>query len=122
MLQPSSSPSESICNEQDIDIWEISGRESVFQAQAEFCILSYNGGCGFTDITCSELCIQDQYDYSNNCSKCFGILLNCAFEYACTVCISDQGRSEGCVECLSPCLEEFYSCSSLPEPEETDKV
>ena len=96
-----------------MDIWEANGKEYAFKAQAEFCILQYNGGCGYIDTSCSALCIEEQFGFSNNCGKCFGFLIDCGFEYSCSACVLDQGASAACVECMATCFDEFILCSGL---------
>mmetsp|Transcript_35984 Transcript_35984/g.61382 ORF Transcript_35984/g.61382 Transcript_35984/m.61382 type:complete len:556 (-) Transcript_35984:93-1760(-) len=105
----------SSCNEQDEEIWKANGGVSSLSPKAEYCISTFNGGC-FTNSTCTELCVKED-GYSDDCAICFGPLPQCGFDNGCTfLCLADSTSTE-CFDCLDPCIDAFYGCSSLPKVE-----
>ena len=71
------------CNEQDEAIWISNGGESTRPTQSNFCSREYNGvGC-LTDAGCVETCFQEEYNYSEECSTCFGGVPGCSIDSGC---------------------------------------
>ncbi|KAL7531332.1 LOW QUALITY PROTEIN: hypothetical protein ACHAXR_004925 [Thalassiosira sp. AJA248-18] len=106
--------SSSLCNEQDSQLWKANDGESALPTQSTFCITTYNGGGCITNSTCTESCFREQHGYSDNCAICFGTLPQCGISNGCFICITN-GESAECLECLAPCVDEFYVCSGLPK-------
>lgn len=112
---------ESMCTEQDIDLWIKSGGESTRPTQSNYCSRTYtdptsNNFCLVT-ASCISTCFQSTYGYSESCSNCFAAIPTCSMRNMCTfVCAADSFSVE-CQECNVPCVVEFNLCSGLPEVE-----
>jgi hypothetical protein len=101
-------------NAQDQAIWGETG--VAMASQSDYCARSYNGGC-FLNSTCIENCFQELHGYSTNCTTCFGSLLPCGIRIGCaSYCISN-GTAPACLDCMMPCMEDFYVCSGLSQEE-----
>ena len=107
---------EGSCNAQDQIIWKENGGDASLAPQGDYCARTYNGGC-ILNITCSEVCFQELYGYSSNCTSCMGQIFPCGIGKGCALaCIAD-GTAPECIECLSPCFDIFYLCTGLPAEE-----
>ncbi len=110
------STAEGVCNGQDLEIYKQKGGNASLPAQVDYCTRSYNGGC-ILNGTCIELCFQDLYGYSSNCTTCIQPMPLCGISSGCALyCIVD-GTASACVECLRPCIDDFHSCTGLPAEE-----
>mmetsp|Transcript_20880 Transcript_20880/g.29909 ORF Transcript_20880/g.29909 Transcript_20880/m.29909 type:complete len:621 (+) Transcript_20880:388-2250(+) len=110
------STAEGMCNVQDLEIYKQNGGNTSLPAQVDYCTRSYNGGC-ILNGTCIEVCFQDLYGYSSNCTTCIQPMPSCGIASGCALnCIVD-GTASACVECLRPCIDDFHSCTGLPAEE-----
>ena len=105
-----------MCNEQDIKLWNQSGGQSTRPTQSNYCSRTYtdssNQLCLVTPSCISE-CFQSTYGYSELCSNCFAVIPTCSMKNMCTfICAADSFSTE-CQECNMPCVEEFHLCSGL---------
>ena len=104
------------CNTQDEAIWKSYGGNASLAPQGDYCARTHNGGC-ILNATCSEVCFQDLYGYSENCTSCLGQIFPCGVAIGCALqCIAD-GTAPACIECLMPCVGEFHTCTGLTAEE-----
>lgn len=71
------------CSSQtDTILWTSTNEWSGQADQSVYCSTVWNGGC-FLNVTCVELCFQEEYGYSEDCSKCFGLVPICGVTNNC---------------------------------------
>ena len=76
------------------------------ESEVETCLK----GCIDKDASCMEAGLE-KLGFSNDCSKCYGALFNCAFEHCPEVC-HDDPLSDECNDCVqaTDCVAAFSTC------------
>ena len=70
-------------NEQDKQTWITHGGEATRPEHSNYCSREYNNGC-LLDAACIEMCFQEEYGYSAECTSCFGVVPTCSVISGCT--------------------------------------
>ena len=107
--------SEGRCSAEDQEVYKQYGGNTSLATQVDYCARSYNGGC-ILNGTCAEICFQDLYGYTPNCTSCVSNVSPCGLGLGCFGCIAD-GTAPACLDCLRPCIDEFHVCTGLPAKE-----
>ena len=105
-----------LCNSNDLMIWEDRGGKETRPVDSNFCSRRYNDvGC-LLESVCIEECFNTTYGYSESCSTCFGVIPQCSFDTGCAyICAADSFSAE-CQECNIPCIENLDECLGFPLP------
>jgi len=116
------------CTAKDRMIWIANDGETTRPQHSQYCFEKYqhydmNGdvieGC-LMDSECLEMCWQDTYGYTEECSECFASIHQCSMNYGCMEVCSTNMTSSECIDCDEPCTEELYDCTGFPQVPNTD--
>jgi hypothetical protein len=106
-----------VCTVDDLSIWENGGGRVNRTQWIIYCSALYisneTGATCFVDPICVSQCFNKIYNYTKECSNCFGSISSCSLNSNCAgPCASDPLSME-CETCNKPCIEIAENCTGF---------